>query len=449
DGSSTEPVTIPLTRPVFRKDRTPEEWAQLSDSYRVKYGAQSKLKSRELVTISMTNQQADTSYYGVMQVGTPPQPYTVVLDTGSADLWISSASCARCAQQTTGNLFQENESSTFQQVSGTLDVSYGSGRAAGALGRDVVTMGGFQIADQVFGVATQVSNSFLTGNLSGLMGLGFESLASTGATPWWQRASSAWTNPQMYRNTRGASGDDEPGGQFTMGGTNSSLYNGEINYTSLTRAQYWTIPMTSLGLVNGESISLSGSTANAAIDTGTTLIGGPSSVLDQFYAQIPGATRGSSLDPNLEDYYLIPCDTNAQAALTFGGVTYTMTASDLIGGSYSNGACLGAFFSLNLGSGSSPIPSSSSFPTWVVGSAFLKNVYTVFQASPAAVGFATLKEDVQSFGPLGVAGFAIDSNGNSNGTIIRAAATRSVSSSGWMSAVLLVASGAVTAALYL
>jgi cathepsin D len=90
-----------------------------------------------------------------------------------------------------------------------------------------------------------------------------------------------------------------------MGGTNSSLYDGEINYTSLTRAQYWTIPMTSLGFVGGNSISLSGSTQNAAIDTGTTLIGGPSSVLDEFYAQIPGAARGSSIDPNLEDYYVI------------------------------------------------------------------------------------------------------------------------------------------------
>jgi cathepsin D len=112
-------------------------------------------------------------------------------------LWVSDAACSRCAQQTTGNLFQESDSSTFQSVSGTLDVTYGSGRAAGALGQDTVTMGGFQVTGQVFGMATQVSNSFLTGNLSGLMGLGFESLASTGATPWWQRASSAWTNPQM------------------------------------------------------------------------------------------------------------------------------------------------------------------------------------------------------------------------------------------------------------
>ena len=76
----------------------------------------------------------------------------------------------------------------------------------------------------------------------------------------------------------------------------------------------------------------------------------------------------------------------------------------------------------------------------LVGSAFLKNVYSVFQSNPAAVGFATLKQDVQSFGTLGRAGFSIDQNGSSNGTIIRTGAARRSSSSG------VILSGIITAA---
>jgi hypothetical protein len=90
-----------------------------------------------------------------------------------------------------------------------------------------------------------------------------------------------------------------------MGGTNSSLYSGTINFIPLVRAQYWTIPMTSLGISTGTPIALSGSTQNAVIDTGTTLIGGPASVLDTFYAQIPGAARGSQVQPSLRDYYVV------------------------------------------------------------------------------------------------------------------------------------------------
>jgi cathepsin D len=105
-----------------------------------------------------------------------------------------------------------------------------------------------------------------------------------------------------------------------------------------------------------------------------------------------------------------------------------MEATDLIGGTVSNSYCLGAFFILDLTSGTQPITGSQSeVPTWVVGSAFLKNVYTVFQSNPAAVGFANLKANVQSFGTLGTAGFSIDQSGNTNGTIIHSAASRRAS----------------------
>ena len=42
--------------------------------------------------------------------------------------------------------------------------------------------------------------------------------------------------------------------------------------------------------VNGESVTLSsGSGAYAAIDTGTTLVGGPESAVSALYEQIPGS----------------------------------------------------------------------------------------------------------------------------------------------------------------
>jgi len=92
---------------------------------------------------------------------------------------------------------------------------------------------------------------------------------------------------------------------MTIGGTNSTLYTGNINYISLTQAQYWMIPMTSIDLQGGKSITLSGSNQNAVIDTGTTLIGGPKLILDQLYSQITGAASGSQLSSALADYYLV------------------------------------------------------------------------------------------------------------------------------------------------
>ena len=46
----------------------------------------------------------------------------------------------------------------------------------------------------------------------------------------------------------------------------------------------------------------------------------------------------------------------------------------------SESTCVGGFFALDT--------SGTSAPPWIVGDTFLKNVYSVFRASPPSVGFA-------------------------------------------------------------
>lgn len=60
-------------------------------------------------------------------------------------------------------------------------------------------MAGFSVASQVFGVSDAVSSDLLTSPVSGLLGLAWQGIASSGATPFWQTLASgtSWDSPVM------------------------------------------------------------------------------------------------------------------------------------------------------------------------------------------------------------------------------------------------------------
>lgn len=80
--------TIPLVR--RKQDRTYDDWGSWAKSQRevliTKYGGSlpSSKSKRGSGTNLMVNQNADSTYYGSIAVGTPPVAYNVILDTGSA-----------------------------------------------------------------------------------------------------------------------------------------------------------------------------------------------------------------------------------------------------------------------------------------------------------------------------------------------------------------------------
>lgn len=85
-----------------------------------------------------------------------------------------------------------------------------------------------------------VSQDLLQGSLSGLIGLAFTSLAQTGATPFWLTLADAGqtASPEMSFYLARLIDDpnapqEAPGGTFTLGGTNSSLYTGNIEFTNI------------------------------------------------------------------------------------------------------------------------------------------------------------------------------------------------------------------------
>jgi len=210
----------------------------------------------------------------------------------------------------------------------------------------------------------------------------------TTATPWWLTLaqSSSWSEPlfafymKRYRDVAGAQSVETDGGTATFGYLDSSLYTGDITYIDLPSAsQYWEIPMAAMSM-QGTTITL-GSNNYAAIDTGTTLIGGPSDIVASIFAAIPGSRQ---MTGSYANYYEYPCSTSIDFKITFGDFVIDITDADFNLGRYSSdqSMCTGAVFIQNMASGS-PVQ-------WIVGDTALKNVYSVYRYQPAAVGFAHL-----------------------------------------------------------
>ncbi|KAJ7240855.1 aspartic peptidase domain-containing protein [Mycena haematopus] len=390
-----EPIHMPITRRSGRV-RTAKDHFAAADSARVRYGFPPSRSApsmrlhpsrRSSTNFAVTNQEGDSSYFSTVQIGTPAQTFNVILDTGSSDLFVLDTSCDSCS---IAPLFDSSKSSTFSQQTSTRPtvISYGSGSVEGFIGTDTVSMGSFTVSSQAFLTVEALDQNLIDGDVSGLMGLAFQALADTDAVPFWQALASnnQLTSPEMaFQLLRSQSSEDEPGGTFTLGGTNSSLFTGNIEFHDLADSStptFWQLSLSAV-TVQGNSVTIPSGDAISAIDTGTTAIGGPSDGVAAIWAAVPGA--GPVQEQGGEGFFQFPCSTEVSVTLSFGGQAWPISSQDMNLGVVEEGSsmCIGAIFDISLGN-------SGTGPSWVVGDTFLKNVYSVFRQSPMSVGFAAL-----------------------------------------------------------
>lgn len=310
-------------------------------------------------------------------------------------------------------VFDTAKSSTFKLINNSFAIEYGKGTTDGSYVRDVVSMGGFTNNNQVFATADNVTDWNQQGTtVAGLMGLAWQTIATNTILPFWQAVSSTWDSPMfsMYlgRETSTLNWTDttsyiHPGGQITLGGTDTSKYTGSINWVSFpaTAKDYWRIPLDGIS-INGQNIDVSSSSGGifssssatnwALIDSGTSLIMGPYSNVDNIYAAIRGSEQVQ------QGVYVFPCDTlpSIQVDITFGGVAYRLYEYDMIATVIPaselstsrlpyNYYCVGAFQGM-----------AQSQISWIFGDTFMKNVYSVFRMDPPAIGFATLADSANN-----------------------------------------------------
>ncbi|KAJ7530373.1 hypothetical protein O6H91_14G001500 [Diphasiastrum complanatum] len=218
----------------------------------------------------------DAQYYGVIGIGSPPQPFTVLFDTGSANLWVPSSQCFFSLSCWFHQKYQETQSSTYIPVGTPIAIRYGTGAMSGFLSEDYVTIGDLVIQNQVFAEATSEPGiTFVFAKFDGIFGLGFKEISQDQVTPPWYNIVSQGlvSNPifSFWLNRNAAAAGT--GGELVLGGVDTNHFQGEHIYTPIEMGDVY---------IGGQSTGFCAGGCAAILDSGTSLLAGPTGIIAQI-----------------------------------------------------------------------------------------------------------------------------------------------------------------------
>jgi hypothetical protein len=252
-----------------------------------------RLQNKAAILASVTqpvNDYEDFEYVGNITIGTPGQPFVVILDTGSANLWVPNKGCRTCTGKRS---FDATASSTYVKNGQTWSIQYGTGAAKGTLGQDTVRFGAtgttqLVVPTTVFGQATSIDQDLQQDVADGILGLAFQSLAVDNVVPPLVNAinQGLLDNPYftVFLQEKGPQ-DNVRGGLFTYGGLDTTNCGALIAWQPLSSATYFQFRVSQVGV--GSYSSSAG--WDVISDTGTSFIGGPQAITDALAKQV-GAT---------------------------------------------------------------------------------------------------------------------------------------------------------------
>ncbi|XP_041051574.1 pepsin A-like [Carcharodon carcharias] len=314
----------------------------------------------------------DLSYYGAISIGNPPQSFTVIFDTGSSNLWVPSVYCSEKSCMV-HKRFNPRLSSTYRSKHQGVSIQYGTGAMTGILGYDTVRISNITIHGQEFGLSTSEPGGFFSYvKFDGILGMGFPSLAASGATTVFSNMMSQKLVDEPLFSVYLTRQQGQSGSEILFGGIDSSHYTGQIHWVPVTRDAYWQILIDRV-TINGEVVACSGG-CPAIVDTGTSLLIGPMTPIDNIQQGI-GAT------PTYYGMYNINCN-NLQnmpdVVFTINGVDFPLPAQ-----AYTLQVCY--WTAMGICSSGFGVTGGN---LWILGDVFIGEYYSIFDSGNNRVGLA-------------------------------------------------------------
>ncbi|XP_054659849.1 pepsin B-like [Grus americana] len=315
----------------------------------------------------------DSFYFGEISIGTPPQNFLVLFDTGSANLWVPSTYCQTpaCANRAR---FNPSLSSTFSGIGVTYTLSYGFGDLLVALGYDTVTIQNIIIRNQEFGLSLdKPSRPFYYLDFDGILGMAYPGVGIGGYNTLMQNMLQQRQLAEPIFSFYYSNPTYSYGGEVILGGVDPQLYSGEILWAPVVQELYWKIGIEEFS-IGPSATGWCSQGCHGIVDTGTFLLTVPGQFMSAFL---------QALGTEESDYgFVVDCSNiPSMPTLYFAisGAQLPLPPSVYV--LNNNGVC-------TVGVESTYVPSASGQPLWILGNLFLRQYYSIFDMANNRVGFA-------------------------------------------------------------
>jgi len=311
-----------------------------------------------------------TAYWGSMSIGTPPQEFKVIFDTGSGNLIVPSSECngAGCKPHHKYTKSASNSAMAVTNENGesSSEITFGTGQISGDFFKDQMCIGENMCFEGNFIAATQESTEpFQEIPFDGIMGLGFKDLSM-----------GAGFNIVDDLQAKG----NLPGGQFsfyltdggdsevTFGGYKPEYLASDIVYAPVKVESWWQVGMDDI-CFNNIPQKLCDGDCEVAVDTGTSMLAGPSDLVDKLSNKVNVKDDCSNFNelPNL--------------GFQLGNKVLNLKPDDYV--DRDGSSCSFSLMALDV-----PPPKG---PVFIFGDPFLRRFVTIFDRAKSRVGFAVAK----------------------------------------------------------
>lgn len=327
----------------------------------------------------------NAQYHGPVEIGTPPQHFEVVYDTGSSNLWVPGPNAVKYVP---GKHHYHSEKSSSYIANGTnFSILYGSGAVQGITDSDDVSVAGVKVEKQVFGETTKEPGlAFVVGQFDGILGFGWPSIAVNGMVPFFNRLvqdGSKLEAPVFSFWLSNVPG--KQGGELTLGGVDTDLHDpSTMKYVPASYEDYWRASADSMSF-DGKVLKTN---LQAVFDTGTSLLALP------LMEAIQANNKMGCLNIGIECEYVKMTSPNSTCPdpstlptfeIDIAGNKFTLSGDDLLIRVVQAGqeVCLSGIMGFP-----GPLPRGVGV---ILGDVFLRKYYSSFDVGQKRIGLALAK----------------------------------------------------------